>query len=40
MAHTSDLDYLFLIPLGLGLAFMLWVLWNLTRQLKRKRSKG
>jgi hypothetical protein len=28
-----NLQYLFLVPVGLGLAFMLWVLWNLTREL-------
>ena len=27
------LHYLFLIPVGLALAFMLWVLWSLTTQL-------
>ncbi len=35
MTHVSDFAYLLLIPLGLALAFLLWVLWNLTRQLKR-----
>lgn len=36
MTQASDVDYLFLIPLGLSITFMVWVLWNLTRQLKRK----
>lgn len=31
--HLTSLHYLFLIPVGLALAFMLWVLWSLTRQL-------
>jgi len=35
MKPASDLYYLFLIPLGFALAFMLWVLWNFTKQRKR-----
>ncbi len=35
MTHSSDFDYLSLIPLALAIAFMLWVLWNLTKQQKR-----
>jgi hypothetical protein len=31
--QTPSLQYLFLLPIGLGLAFMFWVLWNLSRQL-------
>ena len=31
--HLTIPHYLFLIPVGLALAFMLWVLWSLTRQL-------
>ncbi len=35
MTHGFDFAYLFLIPLALGLVFMVWVLWNLTKQIKR-----
>ena len=31
--HLTICNILFLIPVGLSLAFMLWVLWSLTRQL-------
>ncbi len=31
--QTPSLQYLFLLPIGLGVAFMSWVLWNLTKQL-------
>jgi hypothetical protein len=34
MAHQSDLDYLFLLPLVLSLVFLIWVLWNFTKQRK------
>ena len=30
--HLTGLHYLFLIPVGFALAFMLWVLWSLTKQ--------
>jgi hypothetical protein len=33
-----NLQYLFLVPVGLGLAFMLWVLWNFTVQLSRRND--
>lgn len=35
--HLTVLHYVFLIPVGLALAFMLWVLWSLTRQLSNHR---
>ena len=34
MAH-SVFDYLFLLPFALGVAFMVWVLWKLGKQIKR-----
>jgi hypothetical protein len=34
------LTVLFLIPLGLALAFLLWVLWNLTEQLSSRRDSA
>lgn len=37
MNHASDLELLFVIPLGLAIAFMVWVFWNLTIQLRSKR---
>ncbi len=36
--HLTSLDYLFLIPVGLALAFMLWVLWSLTNQLAHRNE--
>ena len=36
--QPSILQYLFLAPVGLGLAFMLWVLWNLTKQLSQRNG--
>ena len=36
--HLTSLHYLFLIPLGLALAFLLWVLWSVTRQLAKGGS--
>ncbi len=35
MTQDFDFAYLFLIALALGLFFMVWVLWNLTREIKR-----
>lgn len=35
----TDLNYLFLLPVIAALAFMIWVLWNVTKQLRpEKRS--
>jgi hypothetical protein len=35
----TDLNYLFLLPVAAALAFMIWVLWNVTMQLRpEKRS--
>jgi hypothetical protein len=36
--HLTGLHYLFLIPVGLALAFMLWVLWSLTEQLVHRNE--
>lgn len=33
--HISDFEFLLLIPFGLAIAFMIWVFWNLTKQLKQ-----
>jgi len=35
--HLTSLHYLLLIPVGLGLAFMLWVLWSVSGQLTKRR---
>jgi hypothetical protein len=32
MTHKSDFDFIALIPIALAVAFMLWVLWNFTRE--------
>ncbi len=37
MIH-SYLEYMALIPFVLGGAFMVWVLWNLTLELRPKKS--
>lgn len=34
MIHNYDFDFLFLLPFALAIGFMLWVLWNLAKQLK------
>jgi hypothetical protein len=35
MMRNSEFDYLLLLPSGLGVAFMVWVFWNLGKQIKR-----
>lgn len=35
MHMISVTDFLFLLPFLVSVAFMLWVLWNLNRELKR-----
>ena len=37
--QTPSLQYLFLLPIGLGVAFMSWVLWNLTKQLAYRTTR-
>jgi len=34
---TFNAGYLLLVPVALSVAFMLWVLWNLHKDEKRKR---
>lgn len=36
--QLTALQLLFLVPLGLALAFMLWVLWSLTEQLSHRNK--
>lgn len=38
--HLTILHYLSLIPIGLALAFMFWVLWKLTRQLSNDKVRS
>jgi hypothetical protein len=38
--HLTSLHYLFLIPVGLAVAFLLWVLWGLTKQLGNNRESA
>jgi hypothetical protein len=35
--HDANFSDLFFIPLGLALAFMIWVFWKLSGQIGRKR---
>ncbi len=35
MVHSYDFDLLFVVPFALGVAFMVWVFWNLAKQIKR-----
>jgi len=35
MVHSYDFDLLFFVPFALGVAFMVWVFWNLAKQMKR-----
>ena len=34
-----DLRYLFLIPLTLAEAFLLWALWQLQREIRKERKR-
>jgi hypothetical protein len=36
--HLTILHYLFLIPVGLALAFMFWVLWSFTQHLGHRKE--
>jgi hypothetical protein len=38
--YPTTLHYLFLIPVGLALAFLLWFLWSVTRQLSSHRDSS
>jgi hypothetical protein len=38
--HLTILHYLSLIPIGLALAFMFWILWNLTRQFSNDKARS
>lgn len=35
MNSLADLKFLFLVPMALGVAFMIWALVQLTRQIRR-----
>jgi len=35
--HANDADILFLIPVGLAISFMLWVIWALEKQIRKGR---
>jgi len=35
MPHFSDQMLVVVIPFGIAIVFLLWFLWNLTRQTKR-----
>lgn len=35
IVQNSQLDFLFLLPIGLAVAFLLWVFWNLVKQMHR-----
>ena len=35
MIQVSEFDLLFFLPMGLAVAFLLWVFWNLARQIHR-----
>lgn len=36
MSIPQDLNLLFYIPMSCATVFMLWVLWNLARQTKKR----
>jgi hypothetical protein len=39
--RITEADIWFLIPMAVGVAFMLWVIWQLAGQLRgRKREPG
>ena len=33
--RSSTFDYLFLLPFALAETFLVWVLWNLSKQIRR-----
>jgi hypothetical protein len=35
MIRNANLDYLLVVPVALAVSFMVWVLWNLTKQIRR-----
>lgn len=35
MPHLSDLELVLLFPFGAAVTFLLWFLWNMTKQLRR-----
>lgn len=35
MKHLTLADYAFFVPLAFAFAFMLWVLWKVTSEMKR-----
>jgi hypothetical protein len=37
MTHANDADILFLIPVGLAISFMLWVIWAIEKQIRKGR---
>lgn len=35
MPHISDVELFILLPFGAAIAFLVWFLWNMTKQLRR-----
>jgi hypothetical protein len=40
MIRNPDFDYLFVLLTVLAVAFMLWVFWNLSKQIGRRRDSA
>ncbi len=36
MIRNSDLYYLLVLPVGFAVGFMLWVFWNLSKQIGKR----
>ena len=36
MIRNSGLDYLLVLPVGFAVGFMLWVFWNLSKQIGKR----
>jgi hypothetical protein len=36
MNQNIGLDYLLVLPVGCAVAFMLWVFWNLSKQINKR----
>jgi hypothetical protein len=36
MIRNTEVDYLFVLLVGLAVAFMLWVFWNLSKQIGKR----
>ncbi len=38
MTHAYDFEVLFLLPFAVAIGFLVWVFWNLTREVRPRPS--